>query len=153
MAQKLINETILALGSNLGNRKLNLEKSIELIQQKIGEVTFVSGYLKNPPIQFESDQEFINTCIKVSTRLSALAILNEIQEIERTMGRTRTKNAYENRIIDIDIILLNDEVIKNKNLTIPHSKYPSRSFVLIPMNEIGNYIDPRVFLTCKQLNQ
>ena len=153
MAQKLINETILALGSNLGNRKLNLEKSIELIQQKIGEVTFVSSYLKNPPIQFESDQEFINTCIKVSTRLSAFALLNEIQEIERTMGRKRTKDAYENRIIDIDIIMLNDEVIKNKKLTIPHSKYPSRSFVLIPMNEIGNYIDPRIILTCKQLNQ
>lgn len=150
MAQKLINEAILSLGSNLGDRRKNLENCISFIQQKIGKLTAISNYLENPAMEFDSEKEFINVCVKVNTNSTGLEILNQIKWIEKQMGRTSTRDSYEDRIIDIDIILLNDLIFESKELIIPHSKYQKRSFVLIPMLELGNYQDPKIFITGQQ---
>ena len=77
--------------------------------------------------------------------------LLQVQDIEKKMGRSRQKKSYEDRIIDIDIILLNNEVLETKKLTIPHKKYRERIFVLKPLLELGNYLDPQLFLTTEEL--
>ncbi len=151
MAIRLNGKAILALGSNLGNKEDNLKKCIFLIGEKIGRVISISDYYKNDPVNFESDNEFINMCIEVSTNLAPLEMLNVIKSIEVDMGRVKTTSSYEDRIIDIDIVLYNELVLDINGLTIPHPKYKKRDFVLSPMNQIGEYLDPQVFLSCVQL--
>ena len=151
MVERLKGEIILALGSNLGNREDNLSKSISLIEKKIGAVTKISKYFENDPVGFDSTNTFINMCIKVETTKEPLEILNELKSIEKSLGRQRTKKEYEDRPLDIDIILFNENITRSEKLIIPHPRYTSRPFVLLPMCEIGDYIDPNVFLTCKQL--
>lgn len=151
MAERLNGELILALGSNLGNRKENLTKSIELINEHIGEVTMISQYFENEPVDFDSKNQFINMCVKVVSEKNPAEILKEIKSIEKSMGRTKTSKRYEDRPIDIDIILYNELVLKSNQLIIPHPSYSKRPFVLAPMCEIGDYLDPNIFLTCKQL--
>lgn len=151
MATRLSEKAILALGSNLGNKEENLNKCISLIGEKIGRVTSISDYYKNDPVDFESNNQFINMCIEVSTKLAPLELLNAIKSIEVDMGRVKTKSSYEDRIIDIDIVLYNELVLVKKDLIIPHTKYKKRHFVLSPMNQIGEYLDPQVFLSCGQL--
>ena len=151
MAERLKGEIILALGSNLGNREDNLSKSISLIGKKIGAVTKISKCFENDPIGFDSKNTFINLCIKVETTKEPHRILKELKSIEKSLGRKKTKKEYEDRSLDIDIILINELIIKSDELIIPHPRYTSRPFVLVPMCEIGDYIDPNVFLTCKQL--
>ena len=151
MVERLKGEIILSLGSNLGNREDHLSKSISLIEKKIGAVTKISKYFENDPVGFDSTNTFINLCIKVETSKEPLEILKEVRSIEKSLGRKKTKIEYEDRPLDIDIILFNDLVITSEDLIIPHPRYTSRPFVLVPMCEIGEYIDPIVFLTCKQL--
>ena len=151
MVERLKDEIILSLGSNLGNRQEILSKSILLIGKKIGKVTKISKYFENEPIGFDSKNTFINLCIKVETNEEPLKILKELKSIEESLGRIRTKKEYEDRPLDIDIVLFNDFMITSNELIIPHPRYTSRHFVLIPMCEIGNYTDPNVFLTCEQL--
>tara|TARA_B100000674_G_C37745792_1_gene871057 strand:- start:24 stop:485 length:462 start_codon:yes stop_codon:yes gene_type:complete len=151
MVEQLNNELILSLGSNLGNRKQNLKNCISYISKQIGNVLFESNVYENPAQGFESKNDFLNACIKVKTELKAFEVLSQIQDIEKKMGRIRKTNSYEDRIIDIDIILLNNELIETKKLTIPHKKYRERIFVLKPLLEIGNYLDPQLFLTTEEL--
>lgn len=151
MVTRLENEVILSLGSNLGNRKENLKKSILEINHFIGDVQFESSLFENPAQEFESENDFLNACIKVKTKLKALEILNKIKVIEKNMGRISKTKGYQDRIIDIDIVLLNNEVLKSEELTIPHKKYRERDFVLNPLLELGNYLDPELFLTTEEL--
>ena len=151
MVEQLDNELILSLGSNLGNRKQNLKNCISYISKQIGNVLCESNVYENPAQGFESKNDFLNACIKVKTELKAFEVLSQIQDIEKKMGRIRKTNSYEDRIIDIDIILLNNELIETKKLTIPHKKYRERIFVLKPLLEIGNYLDPQLFLTTEEL--
>ena len=151
MVERLKGEIILALGSNLGNREDNLSKSISLIGKKIGKVTKISKYFENNPVGFDSTNTFINMCIKVETTKEPLEILKELSSIEKSLGRKKTKKEYEDRPLDVDIILFNELVMTSEDLIIPHPRYTSRPFVLVPMCEIGDYIDQNVFLNCKQL--
>ncbi len=151
MVERLENEVILSLGSNLGNRQQNLKNCTILINNRIGQVQHESNVFENTAQDFQSENDFLNACIKVKTELKAFEILSQIQDIEKKMGRIRKTNSYEDRIIDIDIILLNNEVLESKNLTIPHKKYRERIFVLKPLLELGNYLDPQLFLTTEEL--
>ena len=151
MVERLDDELILSLGSNLGNREQNLKNCTILVNNQIGQVQCESNVFENPAQDFESENYFLNTCIKVKTELKAFEILSQIQDIEKKMGRIRKTNSYEDRIIDIDIILLNNEVLETKKLTIPHKKYRERIFVLKPLLELGNYLDPLLFLTTEEL--
>lgn len=151
MATTVEAKVILALGSNLGDTEANLNQCISLIGEKIGRVISISDYYKNDPVDFESDYEFINMCIEISTSLTPLELLKVIKSIEVDMGRVKTISSHEDRIIDIDIVLYNELVMDKKDLIIPHPEYKRRDFVLSPMNQIGEYLDPQVFLSCGQL--
>jgi 2-amino-4-hydroxy-6-hydroxymethyldihydropteridine diphosphokinase len=95
-------------------------------------------------VGFESQNEFVNTCIKVETKLSCNDVLKSLQSIEKRMGRVKTTHIYEDRIIDIDIIFFGDLIINQPNLKIPHPRYHERSFVLQPLKELGETTDPRL---------
>ena len=127
----------LALGSNLGDKNRNLETALEKIAATVGTIVAVSSVYASEPWGYESENSFFNQVIKVETPLSPLELLKAVQAIETQMGRTRKDSAhYQDRIIDIDIILYDDLVYEYEELTIPHPLYRERSFVWEPLNEI-----------------
>lgn len=141
--------TYLSLGSNQGNKLENLQKAIDLIADKVGDVLKIAGVYQTSSWGFES-ADFYNTCLKVSTYLPPEQLLEEILRIETQLGRTRkTDNTYADRIIDIDILLFDDDIIFSKNLMVPHPQMLERKFVLVPLAEIAkNTLHP---VTKKQL--
>ena len=132
-----------SLGSNLGDRYLNLSECISLIDKNVGEIKSISSIYKNSAQGFIGDY-FYNCCVKVLTSHKPLELIDIILSIEKTMGRkTRNAQKYESRKIDIDIILYDDLVIEDNKLIVPHPRYTNRSFVLVPLIEIDDkLVDP-----------
>ena len=129
----------LSLGTNLGDRRSNLGTALTLIGQKIGTVQARSGIIETEPWGFESTNRFLNMVAKVQTGLDPLDVLHTAQEIEKQMGRTvkSSNGVYKDRIIDIDILLYDNLVMKTDELTIPHPLMYKRAFVMQPLAEIA----------------
>ncbi|WP_300437839.1 2-amino-4-hydroxy-6-hydroxymethyldihydropteridine diphosphokinase [Christiangramia sp.] len=128
---------ILALGSNLGDRRGFMQQALEKIHENIGWILEVSRIYETPAWGFKGNS-FLNACISVSTRLESEEVLIELLNIENELGRERTDaENYQNRTIDLDILLLENEVIETETLKIPHPGIPNRSFVLQPLNDIA----------------
>ncbi len=131
-----MNNSYLLLGSNMGDSNHQLKKAIQLIEQKIGKVTRKSGLYQTAAWGNTNQPDFLNQVIIVKTKLSAPDLLECILQIEESLGRIRTiKNAP--RVIDIDILFFNKDIISEKNLAVPHPEIANRKFVLIPMNELS----------------
>lgn len=131
------NDVYLSLGTNLGDRFINLQDAINTINNKIGAILKISSIYKTPSWGFNGN-DFYNICIKISTFLDAYTLIDSLLKIETELGRQRTaKIGYENRNIDIDILLYNNDIIKTEKLIVPHQKMLDRKFVLIPLLEIA----------------
>lgn len=128
----------LGLGSNLGNRKAILNEAISLIQKRVGEVVRQSSFLETEPWGFTSHNKFLNACICVNTQYSPRQILKTTQAIEKDMGRCHktVNHQYYDRIIDIDILMIDDLNIDDSDLKVPHPLMKERDFVMIPLKEI-----------------
>ena len=125
----------LALGSNLGNKLINLEKAKLLLNKKI-KIVKTSSFYETPSWPNSNFPKFLNIVIKIKTNLKPLALLNLIKSIEKKLGRKKTLKNYP-RTCDIDIIDYNGKIINYKNLQIPHPNLHKRNFVLIPLFEIS----------------
>ncbi len=145
----------LALGTNLGNREENMERAIKCIEKQIGTIFSQSAFYSSEPFGFESDNLFLNGVVGVCTELLPSDLLSKTQWIEREMGRTTKsdQNGYSDRIIDIDILLYNHEVIDNDpTLVVPHPHMQQRDFVLKPLAEIApNFEHPVLKKTITEL--
>ena len=131
-----MNKTYLLLGSNIGNSKVSLAKAITLIKKQIGIVTRQSGLYSTAAWGNIKQPDFLNQVIIIETALTAAQTMQTILSIEEKMGRVRTvKNAP--RIIDIDILFFNKEIIDLPELTIPHPQIQNRRFVLVPLNQLS----------------
>ena len=146
-----MNSTYLLLGSNMGNSTELLSNAIEQIENKIGPLLLHSNLYATAAWGNTSQPDFLNQVIEVNTQLDATETLKEILSIEKNMGRIRTvKNAP--RIIDIDILFFNNEIINQSDLIVPHPEIQNRRFVLIPVNEIApQMIHPVLNKTIEQL--
>ena len=131
-----MNKTYLLLGSNMGNSKRQLSKAIGLIEKQIGKIVRQSGLYATAAWGNTNQPDFLNQVIIVQTKLTAVQTMQSILQIEKEMGRLRTvKNAP--RIIDIDILFFNKEIINTAELTVPHPQLQNRRFVLVPLNELS----------------
>ena len=132
----------LGLGSNLGDRNANLERSIALIHERVGEVVRRSSFIETEPWGFESENKFLNAVILCETELTPRQLLKATQKIERELGRKKKSasshisHLYKDRPIDIDILLYDDLIIDERDLKIPHPLMEQRDFVMIPLREI-----------------
>ena len=135
--------TYLSLGTNKGNKFENLQNAINLIDDNVGGIQKISSIYKTPSWGFDGD-DFYNICIKVSTYQPPETLIKSLLKIENQLGRKRNnEKGYQNRNIDIDVLLFDDEIIFSKELIVPHSKMLERKFVLIPLSEIAaNTIHP-----------
>ena len=131
-----MNKTYLLLGSNMGNNKALLSSAAVQIVKKIGSITRKSSLYSTAAWGNSRQPDFLNQVIIVETELTAMQTMQTILNIEKKMGRLRTvKNAP--RIIDIDILFFNKEIIDNKDLTVPHPQIQNRRFVLVPLNQLS----------------
>src|ERR1700684_923531 len=111
-----MNKAYLSLGSNRGNREANLKSAVNLLTEWAGNITVVSSLYVTPPWKMKDKTDFINQVVLLETNFSALELIDNIILIEAMMGRQRTTKKYEPRIIDIDILFLNEEVINLEDL-------------------------------------
>jgi len=139
-----MNVVYLLLGSNLDDRSAMLDQARKEISFKIGHITRESSIYESEPWGFLADHPFLNQVIRIETVFTPSVILSEILNIEIKLGRKREGNQrYNSRLIDIDILFYNDEIIAEENLTIPHPGIPERMFTLLPMQELaGSFIHP-----------
>ena len=146
-----MNSTYLLLGSNMGNSQEQLQRAVQFISKEIGRVTRESSLYKTAAWGNTNQPDFLNQVIIVNTGLDALKTLEQILAIEIKMGRIRTiKNAP--RIIDIDILFFNNEIITEQQLKVPHPEIPNRRFVLTPLDELSpGMVHPFLNKTIHQL--
>ena len=132
-----MNQVILLLGTNLGDCPKNLKKTINLLEHRNIVITATSSVYKTEPWGYSSDNWFFNLVIKMETNMNIISLFEEINKIELDLGREiKTEIGYSDRLIDIDILFFNDEVLNSKNLQVPHPRLHSRKFTLLPLSEI-----------------
>jgi 2-amino-4-hydroxy-6-hydroxymethyldihydropteridine diphosphokinase len=130
-------QVILSLGSNLGNRLENIQLAIISIHQTIATVVKVSSLYETPSWGFDSDS-FYNCALVLQTSKGAEQILDEVLQLETKLGRVRNnEQGYQPRIIDIDVITYNEEIINTEKLQVPHPHMQNRKFVLLPMRDLN----------------
>ena len=136
----------LLTGGNTGKTEATLRRAQRMVNSNIGVILHASGIYKTLPWGFNAEGLFYNQALEVDTDLSPEEVLDEVQIIERTLGRDRQREAmvkresgeaYASRPIDIDIIFYDDIVMETPLLTIPHPRMHERSFVLTPLGEIA----------------
>jgi 2-amino-4-hydroxy-6-hydroxymethyldihydropteridine diphosphokinase len=142
----------LSLGSNLGDRTANLRAALELLRE-LGEVA-VSRFYESEPVDTPPQPWFVNCAVTLETELTPRRLLARTQQIERQLGRRpggpHTRKAP--RIIDIDILLFGDTMVKTPALVIPHPAMHQRRFVLEPLAEIApGARHPVLGLTVRQM--
>ena len=147
-------KAVLLLGSNVGDKKKQLKKAVEKISEK-HHVVKTSRFYQSPSWGYSSNNEFLNLGVLVECNCRAEILLSQLLNIEKQLGRNRSNvSIYQDRNIDIDIILFGQQEIYNENLVIPHPRMHKRKFCLIPLNEIvPNYLVPGINMTiCELLN-
>ena len=141
----------LSLGSNLGNRQENLDSALKLLSQRM-QVGKISSIYDTEPIGNTSQPRFLNLVCEVRTRLAPDGLLTMVKGLESKMGRRGQTG--EPRIIDIDILLYGDQVVKTKDLEIPHPRMAERQFVLVPLAEIApEAVHPVTKQKIKEMNK
>lgn len=130
------------MGSNMGNRFQMLEQAQQMIEKKAGKIIAASHVYETAAWGNENQNSFLNTTIQIETPKSAVQLLEVLQAIEKSLGRNR-KRKWEPRLIDIDILFFNNDIIYEENLTVPHPQMHLRRFTLQPLAEIaGGFIHP-----------
>lgn len=137
-------KAFLSLGSNIGDKKKNLARAIRYINVGVGHIIDLSGIYETDPWGFDSEEKFLNMVIEIISDLTPSEMMKKCLEIEVKLGRVRSKkDGYSSRIIDIDLLFYQKEIISEPDLIIPHPHIQNRRFVLEPLCEIDpDFIHP-----------
>ncbi len=140
----------LGLGSNLGDRELNLLEAVERLRL-LGDVVKVSRPYETDPVGYVDQPKFLNAALRLETDLDPWALLGRLKAIEADLGRVETVR-FGPRTVDLDILTYDDLVISDPGLTIPHPRLAERAFVLVPLAEIApDLVIPGLGLTVREL--
>lgn len=145
---------LLALGSNLGDRRATLDSAVAALRRTNGiEVVAVSAFIDTDPVGVTDQPRFLNGAVKISTTLTPRQLLAQCLAIEQTHGRTREgDNRWGPRTLDIDLLLYGERIIDQPGLRIPHPRLHERLFALQPAAEIaGGMRHPLMHKTISQL--
>ncbi len=131
-----MNEVYLLTGGNMGDRMVNLGRAREAVRRECGRIIKTSSVYETAAWGEEDQPAFLNQVLVVQTKLEPEDLLQTILSIERSLGRTR-EIKYGPRLIDIDILFYNEEVIRKPGLVVPHPRMQFRRFVLEPLAELS----------------
>jgi 2-amino-4-hydroxy-6-hydroxymethyldihydropteridine diphosphokinase len=131
-----MNNVYLLTGGNEGNRHFNLSQALTNIEIFCGEIMQRSSVYETAPWGKTDQPAFLNQALQIQTAADAVSLMAALLGIEKKMGRTR-KEKFGPRIIDIDMLFFNNEILHLPGLTIPHPEMQNRRFVLEPLNEIA----------------
>ena len=128
-------DAYLGLGANLGSPKETFERALELVSE-FADITSVSRLYRSKPYGFSNQPPFVNAAARISSNLPALELLNQLQSVERALGK---KVIRENgpRIIDLDLLLYDELELSSEELTLPHPGLLERDFVLLPLIDLN----------------
>jgi 2-amino-4-hydroxy-6-hydroxymethyldihydropteridine diphosphokinase len=127
----------IALGSNLGDREQTLAVAKNRLQ-RLGRVEACSSLYETDPVGFHDQPAFLNAVLALETKLEPLPLLDALLAIERELGRDRSQGVPNGpRILDLDLLLMEDAVMVGEKLTLPHPALVRRRFVLAPLAEIA----------------
>ncbi|MDR2118955.1 MAG: 2-amino-4-hydroxy-6-hydroxymethyldihydropteridine diphosphokinase [Tannerellaceae bacterium] len=144
----------LGAGANLGEKQKHISTALELLAERAGTILALSSLYESKPWGFESENDFLNVALAVETCASPLELLHITQQIEHDMGRReKSHGAYQDRIIDIDILLYENLILHTPQLTLPHPLMHKRSFVILPLAEIApELVHPVLKQTVRELS-
>lgn len=146
-----MNHAYLITGGNIGNREEQLAFAAKLLEERCGRLIDKSAIYETAAWGKTDQGAFLNQAIVLDTSLNARDLLQEILYLEHLMGRDRVEK-FGPRVIDIDIIFFNHQIINEPGLVIPHPEMVRRRFVLVPLNDvIPAYIHPVLFKTVGEL--
>lgn len=146
-----MNKVFLLIGGNIGDRLHNLNQAITGLSAACGPVIQQSAVYETAAWGNTDQAAFLNQALVLSTSLTAPELISTILSIEEEMGRRRLEK-FGPRVIDIDILFFNDEIMNEPNLTIPHPQLQNRRFVLVPLHEIAPaLVHPVLHKTIEQL--
>ncbi|NMM50204.1 2-amino-4-hydroxy-6-hydroxymethyldihydropteridine diphosphokinase [Marinigracilibium pacificum] len=141
----------LLLGTNMGDRQSNLKTAAEKIEDQIGKILNYSSIYETAAWGKTDQPDFYNTVLEIEADISPMDLINKCLEIEKEMGRIRIEKWAE-RLIDIDILYMDDWIVKYDSLTIPHPRIQDRAFTLFPLTEIASeFIHPVLLKSQKSL--
>ncbi len=146
-----MNIAYILLGGNIGKVAKQMDQATDLINKGVGKVVRQSADYQTAAWGKNDQPDFLNRVLIVGTKLNADDLLKSCLAIENKMGRQRTyKNAP--RIIDIDILFFNKEIVNKNDLQIPHPYLHQRRFTLVPLNELSpGFKHPKTGKTIHQL--
>lgn len=145
------NQVFISLGTNLGDRRQNLINAVHAIELTLGEIIKQSSLYETKPWGKSNQPDFLNQVVQIQVDKTPQECLNKLSSIERQMGRKRNEK-WGARIIDLDLLYVNDQLINTEKLILPHPGIPNRRFVLVPMTEIApEFIHPYLQKNQKQL--
>jgi 2-amino-4-hydroxy-6-hydroxymethyldihydropteridine diphosphokinase len=124
----------LGLGSNLGDRRLNLQQAVQLLGETM-KVERLSSVYDTTPMLVVDQPRFLNLVCLVTTELSPEEVLLRVKTIEHKLGRVAGPR-FGPRLIDIDLLLYDELILESPSLTLPHPRMPQRAFVLLPLSEL-----------------
>jgi 2-amino-4-hydroxy-6-hydroxymethyldihydropteridine diphosphokinase len=127
----------LGLGSNVGDRRANLQAAVDALPAHGVAVVASSSAYDTDPVGLILDQaDFLNACVRIETALEPEALLDACKAVERELGRTAGGPRHGPRPIDVDVLLLGDVEVVSERLALPHEQVLARRFVLIPLLEL-----------------
>lgn len=127
----------LIIGGNLGDRVGLLDKTVQLVEERIGYIVNRSDIFESAPWGFDHNLNFLNQVLEVETALDVLSVLEQGQTIEKMLGRNRGGEGYAARTADIDILFYDDRVYNLPTLIVPHARLHQRKFVLLPLAQVA----------------
>ena len=125
------------LGANLGDRAATLTRAIDLLADRPAiDVVGVSSFRETDPVGYLDQPRFLNAAVAVETSLAPAALLATLLEVERELGRVREGPRYGPRTVDLDLLLMDDLVLDEPGLELPHPRLHERVFALEPLAEL-----------------
>ncbi len=147
-----MNKAFLLLGGNQGNVFETFAQARQQITEKVGAIALASSLYQSEPWGFDTELHFLNQVVLIQTMLPPAELLQTLLNIEASLGRKRTAGLMESRIIDIDILFYNEQVIVHPGLEIPHPRLHLRRFTLLPLAEIApEMVHPLMGITVTEI--